>query len=70
MKDYPLTQRQMMLPPDKLAYELGLIPTPQEIENSKKMNYFLLGGLCVISIGVIVYFLYQLQKEKERKTTA
>jgi hypothetical protein len=65
MKDYPLTSRQIMMSSKDLVYELDLIPTPKEIENNKIISYFLLGGLTVVSIGIIVYTLNQLSKERE-----
>ena len=33
MKEIIITSRQRMLSPDRLAYELGQIPTPKKIEN-------------------------------------
>ena len=63
MKEIKLTSIQYMLPPDELAYELGLIPTPKEIEKNKIISYLLLGGLATLSIGFIVYTLYQDQKK-------
>jgi hypothetical protein len=65
MKDYPLTSRQIMMSSKDLVYELDLIPNPKEIENNKIISYFLLGGLTVVSIGIIVYTLNQLIKERE-----
>lgn len=59
-----------MLPPDELAYELGLIPTPKEIEKNKIISYLLLGGLATLSIGFIVYTLYQDEKENKSKKLA
>lgn len=65
MKDYPLTSRQIMMSSEDLVYELNLIPTPKEIENNKIIGYFLLGGLTVVSIGIIIYAINQLKKEEE-----
>ena len=70
MKEIKLTSIQYMLPPDELAYELGLIPTPKEIEKYKIMSYLLLGGLATLSIGFIVYTLYQDEKENKSKKLA
>lgn len=55
MKNHPLTSRQIMISSKDLVYELDLIPTPKEIENNKIISYFLLGGLTVVSIGIIIY---------------
>jgi hypothetical protein len=65
MKDYPLTSRQIMMSSEDLVYELNLIPSPKEIENNKIISYFLLGGLTVVSIGIIIYTINQLKKEEE-----
>ncbi|WP_395655867.1 hypothetical protein [Flavobacterium sp.] len=70
MKEIKLTSIQYMLPPDELAYELGLIPTPKEIEKNKIISYLLLGGLATLSIGFIVYTLYQDEKENKSKKLA
>ncbi len=70
MKEIKLTSIQYMLPPDELAYELGLIPTPKEIEKNKIISYLLLGGLATLSIGFIVYTLYQDGKENKSKKLA
>ena len=70
MKEIKLTSIQYMLPPDELAYELGLIPTPKEIEKNKIISYLLLGGLATLSIGFIVYTLYQDEKENKSKKIA
>lgn len=64
MKDYPLTSRQIMMSSEDLVYELNLIPSPKEIENNKIISYFLLGGLTVVSIGII-YAINQLKKEEK-----
>ena len=43
MKEIIITSRQRMLSPDILAYELGQIPTPEKIENTKIATYVLIG---------------------------
>jgi len=65
MKDYPLTSRQIMMSSEDLVYELNLIPSPKEIENNKIISYFLLGGLTVVTIGIMIYSLNRLSKEKK-----
>jgi hypothetical protein len=65
MKDYPLTSRQIMMSSKDLVYELGIVSTPKEIESNKIISYLLLGGLTVVSIGIIIYTINQLSKEKE-----
>jgi hypothetical protein len=70
MKEIKLTSIQYMLPPDELAYELGLIPTPKEIEKNKIISYLLLGGLATLSLGFIVYTLHQDEKENKSKKLA
>ena len=64
MKEIKLTSIQYMLPPDELAYELGLIPTPKEIEKNKIISYLLLGCLATL------YSLHQQEKEKKRRKIA
>lgn len=60
-----LTIRQQLLPPDKLAYELNLIPTPEKLSQQSKNKYVLYGiglGLMLgISLATYMYF------QKERK---
>ena len=65
MKDYPLTSRQIMMSSKDLVYDLGLVSSPKEIESNKIISYLLLGGLTVVSIGIIIYAINQLSKEKE-----
>jgi hypothetical protein len=65
MKDYPLTSRQIMMSSEDLVYELGLVSTPKEIENNKIISYLLLGGLTVVTIGIMIYSLNRLSKEKK-----
>ena len=67
MKEIILTSRQRMLPPDLQAYELGQIPTLQEMENSKKITYVLIGVFTVITIGFISYQLYQIHQVNNSK---
>lgn len=56
-----------MLPRDLQAYELGHFPTPQEIENSEKLTYVLIGVFTVITIGFISYQLYQIYQVNNSK---
>jgi hypothetical protein len=67
MKNNTLTPRQLMLSPDVLAYELGQIPTPQKIENTKIATYILIGVFATITIGVISYNVYLVHHENMRK---
>ncbi len=67
MKEIILTSRQRMLSPDILAYELGQIPTPEKIENTKIATYVLFGVLATITIGVISYTVYQIHQENKSK---
>jgi hypothetical protein len=67
MKTNTLTPRQLMLSPDVLAYELGQIPTPEKIENTKIATYILIGVTATITIGLISYALYQMHQENKRK---
>jgi hypothetical protein len=62
-----LTPRQLMLSPDVLAFELGQIPTPEKIENTKIATYILIGVAATISIGFISYAVYLAQTEAKRK---
>ena len=67
MKTNTLTPRQLMLSPDVLAYELGQIPTPEKIENTKIATYILIGVTATITVGLISYTLYQMHQENKRK---
>ena len=67
MKNNTLTPRQLMLSPDVLAYELGQIPTPEKIENTKIATYVLIGVFATITIGIISYTAYQVHLENKSK---
>jgi hypothetical protein len=67
MKEIIITSRQRMLSPDRLAYELGQIPTPEKMENNKIATYVLIGVFATITIGVITYTVYQIHQENKRK---
>ena len=67
MKEIIITSRQRMLSPDILAYELGQIPTPEKIENTKIATYVLIGVFATITIGIISYSVYQIYQENKRK---
>jgi hypothetical protein len=67
MKEIILNSKQRMLSPDQLAYELGQIPTPQEIENSKKTTYIIFGMLFTVSIGLLAYNLHKIHQENKSK---
>lgn len=62
-----LSVRQQLLPPDKLAYELNLIPTPEKLSEQSKNKYIMLGlGLGIIlgiSLGTYMYFQNERKKE-------
>jgi hypothetical protein len=70
MEKIILTTRQKMLPPDRLAYELGQIPTPEKIENTKIATYILIGVFATISVGLISYAIHQAQIEAKNKRIA
>jgi hypothetical protein len=67
MRNNTLTPRQLMLSPNILAYELGQIPTPEKIENTRIATYVLIGVFATITIGVITYTVYQIHQENKRK---
>jgi len=67
MKNNTLTPRQLMLSPNQLAYELGQIPTPDKIENTKIVFYVLIGVFATFTIGMISYNIYQIQVENKFK---
>ena len=67
MKNNTLTPRQLMLSPNVLAYELGQIPTPEKIENTKIATYVLIGVFTTITIGIISYGVYQIHQENKSK---
>lgn len=64
-----LSVRQQLLSPDKLAYELNLIPTPEKLSEQSKNNYIMigigLGLILVISFGTYMYFLNERKKEDD-----
>lgn len=67
MKEIPLSQIQLMLPSDKLSYELGLIPSPQEIEKNEKLAYILIGVFTTVAVGLMVYTIHQKYQESKFK---
>jgi len=67
MKEIILTSRQKMLAPDRLAYELGQIQTPEKMENNKIVTYILIGAAATIITGFITYAAYQKHEENKRK---
>jgi len=67
MKNNTLTPRQLMLSPNILAYELDQIPTPEKIENTKIATYVLFGVLATITVGIISYNIYQIQRENKSR---
>ena len=67
MKEIIITSRQRMLSPDRLAYELGQIPTPEKMENNKIATYVLIGVFATITIGIISYTVYQIHQENKRE---
>lgn len=67
MKEIILTSRQLMLSPDLLAYELGQIPTPQELENSKKITYVIIGSFATLTIVLISIYCYKVYQENNSK---
>ena len=67
MKEIILTSRQKMLSPDRQAYELGQIQTPEKMENNKIATYVLIGVAVTITVGFISYAIYQKQEENKRK---
>ena len=69
MKEIIITSRQRMLSPDQLAYELGQIPTPEKIENTKIASYILFGVLATITVGLISYNIYNQYQENKSKST-
>ena len=62
-----LTIRQQLLPPDKLAYELNLIPTPEMLSPQSKNKYVLYGvGLgLILGISLATYMYFQKERKKE-----
>ncbi len=54
-----------MVSPVVLAYELGQIPTPEKIENTKIATYVLFGVFVTITIGLISYTVYKIRLEKK-----
>jgi hypothetical protein len=67
MKEIPLTSIQLMMSSVELAYDLGSIPTPEKIENTKIATYVLIGVFATITIGIISYNVYQIHQENKSK---
>jgi hypothetical protein len=67
MKEIPLTSIQLMMSSAELAYDLGSIPTPEKIENTKIATYVLIGVFATITVGVISYNIYQIHQENKSK---
>ena len=67
MKKIPLTSTQLMMSSVELAYDLGSIPTPEKIENTKIATYVLYGVLATITIGLVSYGVYQIHQENKGK---
>ena len=67
MKEITLTSRQRMSSPDRLSYDLALIPTPEKMENNKIVTYVLIGVFTTITIGIISYTVYQIHQENKSK---
>jgi hypothetical protein len=62
-----LSVRQQLLPPDKLAYELNLIPTPEKLSQQSKNKYVFYGlGLgLVLGISFATYMYFKKERKKE-----
>ena len=67
MKEIPLTSIQLTMSSVELAYDLGSIPTPEKIENTKIATYVLIGVFATITIGIISYNVYQIHQENKSK---
>jgi len=67
MKEVLITSRQRMLSPELLSYEMGLIQTPEKMENNKIATYVLIGVFATITIGIISYTVYQIHQENKRE---
>jgi hypothetical protein len=67
MKDIPLTTRQLLLPSDIFANELGLMPSPQKIENTQMTTYILIGAIAAITVGFIGFTIYLKHQENKLK---
>ncbi len=67
MREIKITSRQQLLPPDILALELGLIPSPQEIEKNQKLSYLLIGVFATATVGLIAYTIHQKYQESKFK---
>ena len=67
MKEIPLNSVQLMMSSDELSYDLGLIPTPKQMEQNKIMSYILIGAFANIAIGIVVYNFYNIHQENKLK---
>lgn len=66
MEEILLTSRQLMLAPDELAYELGLIKTPEQIAANKIIIYVAGTVIGCVVIAVVVHNIHlSLQKRQK-----
>lgn len=61
-----LSVRQQLLTPDKLAYDLNLIPTPEKLTQQSKNNYVIYGIGIGLILGISLATYMYLQKEREK----
>ena len=61
-----LTIRQQLLPPDKLAYELNLIPTTEKLSQQSKNKYVFYGIGLGLMLGISFATYMHFQKERKK----
>lgn len=67
MEEIKLTSIQLMMSSDELAYDLGKIKTPKELEQNKKISYMLIGGITALTIALISYNIYENYMKRKYK---
>jgi hypothetical protein len=68
MNTFKLSNGQLMMMPDELAYDLKLIPEPAAIEANQKAKYILLGASILAITWIVVYQIYlnEIQKQETK----
>jgi len=65
MNTFKLSNSQLMMMPDELAYDLKLIQEPAAIEANQKAKYILLGASILAITWIVVYQIYLNEVQKQ-----